>query len=70
MLYCRQDVKGIHYSVRFAPTVIDGTQCRQGVNGICVDGKCEVCAWGPVIRVISYCYKDGYSEVYFYLVLL
>lgn len=42
MLYCRQDTKGIHYSVRFAPTVTDGTPCRQGVNGVCVDGKCEV----------------------------
>ena len=42
MLYCRQDTNEIHYSVRFAATVTDGTPCRQGVNGICVDGKCEV----------------------------
>ena len=42
MLYCRPDTNGIHYSVRFASTVIDGTSCRQGVNGICVDGRCEV----------------------------
>eukprot|EP00795_Rhopilema_esculentum_P006001 gene6001-11369_t len=41
-LYCRQDTNGIHFSVRFATTVIDGTECRKGgAGGICVDGKCE-----------------------------
>eukprot|EP00794_Sanderia_malayensis_P009892 gene9892-10905_t len=41
VLFCRQDVPGIHYSVRFAATVTDGTECRKGAAGICVDGKCE-----------------------------
>jgi len=41
VLYCRQYTNNIHYSVRFAATVTDGTPCRQGVNGVCVDGKCE-----------------------------
>lgn len=70
VLYCRQDVKGIHYSVRFAATVTDGTQCRQGVNGICVDGKCEVCAWGFMrlgSSVPSYYDKNGNCEIYVYL---